>query len=121
MGTEFWENRFGTEKESPGCEDEKHSYQQNTETVQAGVMRSPCVEFVIKQHLYRSIVQVFIAYFHRIYITFHTCAELQPSDHLMWRQFCEQMLKKINNNDEFVNNLWMSDDNISITLVILKD
>lgn len=33
--------------------------------------------------------------------------ELKPSDHLM-RQFCERSLAKMNEDNEFINNLWMS-------------
>lgn len=36
--------------------------------------------------------------------------ELKPNDHLVRRQFCETVMNKINENADFIENLWMSDE-----------
>lgn len=36
--------------------------------------------------------------------------ELKPNDHVMRQQFCELMLQKLNEDEGFINKLWMSDE-----------
>lgn len=87
---------------------------ENIESVRAAVIRSPhrsvrrhAVSLQLHSSSVRRILVEDLQYHpYKLQIV----QELKPNDHLMRRQFCERILEKINEDDEFVNNLWMSDE-----------
>lgn len=86
----------------------------NIETVRAAVIRSPhrsirrraqCLQ-LHSSSVQRILVKDLNEHPYKLQIV----QELKPNDHLLRRQFCERLLAKMNDDNEFVNNLWMSDE-----------
>lgn len=86
----------------------------NIQAVREAVIRSP--HRSIRRH--SASLQVHSSSVRRILVQDLKChpyklqivQELKPNDHVMRQQFCECMLQKINEDEEFTNKLWMSDE-----------
>ncbi|PNF38720.1 hypothetical protein B7P43_G14368 [Cryptotermes secundus] len=85
----------------------------NVEAVQASVLRSPhrsvrkvAAAVTVSRRSVQRILHELKFHPYKLQLV----QELKPNDHLLRRQFCEAIMNKTDENPDFIENLWMSDE-----------
>ncbi|PNF27340.1 hypothetical protein B7P43_G02435 [Cryptotermes secundus] len=86
---------------------------ENVEAVQASVLRSPhrsvrkvAAAVTVSRRSVQRILHELKFHPYKLQLV----QELKPNDHLLRRQFCEAIMNKTDENPDFIENLWMSDE-----------